>query len=210
MPKILVLDHTLNSESMASCSLINKNMHFFGLNTSISIDDNLQACKPDLLLINKHFVTETLLNQMIQQFKYKVYIYNIDYIIPNFFVHSNRKVKNKTCIICLHDHHMVHSRNILITNNGNPCYPAIYSYTNSIQNDQMAGLFEHTKDLFEICDSYGSIVDASGGYMRAFCKYYGWRYGQFKPNEEILFVDLKKNTNEIYLTNKDIYEQQLL
>jgi hypothetical protein len=72
----------------------------------------------------------------------------------------------------------------------------------------MAGFFGHAKDLFEVCDSYGSIIDASGGYLTAFCKFYGWCYGVFKPSGTISIVE-PTEINKPYLTNKEIYEQNL-
>lgn len=206
MLKILVLDHTLNSESMASCSLAHKDTQFFGINTSISIDENIEACKPDKLLINEHFITKELLHQMLNRFENRAMIYNADYLVPNFYVQSlktNRDIK--PCVICLHDNHLIDNNKTIYINNK---YCPIYSYKVAISHPQMAGFFSHAKDLFEVCNSYGSIIDASGGYMTAFCKFYGWSYGIFKPGGTISITQ-SNNINKTYLTNKEIYEQNL-
>jgi hypothetical protein len=206
MPKILVLDHTLNSESMASCSLEHKNSQFFGVNTAMSIDENLDMCKPDQVLINKHFITKELLYQMLNRFSNRVRVYDVDYIIPNFYVKSKVLNNNKKhCIICLHEHSMIRDDELISIKN---TYAPIYSYNTEINHPQMAGFFGCAKDLFEVCDSYGSIIDASGGYLTAFCKFYGWQYGVFKPSETISILE-PTEINKTYLTNKEIYEQNL-
>jgi hypothetical protein len=205
MQKILVLDHTLNSESMASCSLEYKDSHFFGINTSISIDENVDLCKPDKLMINEHFITKELLHQMLNRFDRRVSIYNVDYLMPNFYVKSKNNSDPKICIICLHDHHLINiDKPIYIGNT----YCPIYSYKVSIKHPQMAGFFSHAKDLFNLCNSYSSVIDASGGYLAGFCKFYGWSYGEFKPSGTISMVE-SKNMSKTYLTNKEIYEQNL-
>jgi len=202
MQKILVIDHSLNSESLASCAIEYKDKQFYGINKSISIDDNLKACEPDILLINRHFVTEQLLQQIISRFPNKTKIYNCDYLIPNFYVKSdNQKIKSGSAIIILHENNLTISNEPFVINN---TFPAIYSYTANIQHPQLVGLFDHTKQLFDLCDSKKSIIDASGGYMAAFCKFYGWDYYEFKPGR----TDTKTNSN-IYLSNKEIYEQSL-
>lgn len=204
MPKILVLDHTLNSESMASCSLSSRDIQFFGINTAISIDDNLELCKPDKLLINEHFITKELLHQMLNRFGSKVSVYNVDYLIPNIYVKS-KSTNNKSCIICLHEHHLINSDKLINIKN---YYSPIYSYKAPITHHQMAGFFYHARELFDVCSSYGSIIDASGGYMTAFCKFYGWSYGIFKPSGTISIMS-PDDINKTYLTNQEIYEQSL-
>lgn len=188
---------------MASCAIEYKENTFFGLNTSISIDENLEITKPDFLFINAHFITPELLQQMLSRFGNQTKVYNIDYLIPNYYV---RGVNNNggMSVICLHDNHLINP-NKLICING--YYPAIYSYDIAIDHPQFAGIFHHTKELFTICNTKNTIIDASGGYLEGFCKFYGWDYGLFKPSGTISFT---KDTNiqKIYLTNKEIYEQQ--
>lgn len=206
MQKILVVDHTLNAESMASCSLDYPDAHFFGLNTTISIDENLDACKPDKILVNKHFVTTTLLNQIHNRMDRNIHIYEIDYLIPNIYVRSTPKLYDIPCIISLHENHLINHEKLIAINKK---YPPIYSYRTNIYHMQMAGLFEHTKDLFNLCNKYGTVIDASGGYMTAFCKFYEWNYGVFKPSGTISIIE-PKNINKTHIqTNKDIYEQSL-
>lgn len=202
MQKILVIDHSLNSESLASCSIEHRDKQFYGINTSISIDDNLLACKPDMLLINKHFVTQQLLHQMIDKFPNKTKIYDCNYLIPNFYVRSSgNKARSGSAIIILHENNLTISNEPFVINN---VFPAIYSYAINIHHPQLAGLFDHAKQLFDICDSKQTIIDASGGYLSAFCKFYGWEYYEFKPGQADTKVD-----NNIYLTNKEIYEQNM-
>lgn len=204
MPKILVLDHSLNTESMASCSLEQRDLQFFGLNTAISIDENIDICKPDYLLINQYFITQELFYQMMGRFEGRTMVYSVDHLIPNAYVGS-RGVGDRCCVICLHDNHLINS-NKLIHINGS--YPAIYSYKMPINHPQMAGMFYHAKDLFELCESYGTIIDASGGYLAAFCKFYGWKYGSFKPSGTISIHD-PQDIQQTYTTNKQIYEQYM-
>jgi hypothetical protein len=205
MLKILVLDHTLNSESIASCSLEHKDSQFFGLNTSISIDENLEACKPDKLLINEHFITKELLYQMLNRFNNKTMVYNANYLIPNFYVKSKIKKNDSSCIICLHEHHLINSDKLINIKN---YYSPIYSYRTLINHPQMAGFFTSVRSLFELCQGYKTIIDASGGYMEAFCKFYGWSYGLFKPSGTISITE-PTLIQKVFLTNKEIYEQNL-
>jgi hypothetical protein len=205
MPKILVLDHTLNSESMASCFIEHKDSQFFGLNTSISIDENLQMCQPDLLFINQHFVTPELLNQMLNKFGSRAKIYNVDYLIPNYYVQQNKMANSDICIICLHENHPIDPYRLISINN---YYPPIYSYDLHIDHPQFAGSFKHAKELFQICDTKNVVIDASGGYLEGFCKFYGWSYGSFKPGNSVEIIDITQNS-KTYLSNKEIYEQNM-
>lgn len=204
MQKILVLDHPLNSESIASCSIEYNDTRFFGLNTSISIEENLNLCQPDTLLINKHFVTPELLHQMLMKFNTKAKVYNAEYLIPNYYTRdAKEEINGDVCVICLHDNHVIDSTKPIKINN---YYAAIYSYKINLNHAQLAGFFEHTKELFQICKSRNTVIDASGGYLEGFCKFYGWNYGVFKPNGTIAISKASDNTKS-YLSNKEIYEQ---